>query len=323
MANFQFDAPVDTDRAERKGNSLPPFKILNYKSGKTGELGSKKLSPETAKEYFANGDVGFSYYDKELGTIHVKEGTFALLGLFWKLNTYTGGKKDIDRYSSNMVLDIKRDEMQIYRNGEPTKHKGIYKELKEQNIWEKETKISMYWVMMELTTDKIYAIEMTNTVKNGIKRSVLKAYSKPISAQSIEREGLYGLFDSPDNFHCFTLLGCNLANEKGMPYKFERNEGDSYFMPHFQLGILRREKQPQVADKLLATRNAFFTALAEKQGKDVITQPAYEKVEDKEDSLGDIVWPEAEKMKSGTAAAQSIAAARRDPFEEDPNDLPF
>lgn len=324
MQNFQFDAPVDTDRGERK-SSLPPFKVLNYKSGKTGELGSRDLTPEKAKEYFANGDVGFSYYDKELGTVHVKEGTFALLGMYWKLNTYTGKQKDIDRYSSNMVLNIKRDEMQVYRNGEPTKYRGTYKSLKEQNIWTKETKISMYWVVQELVSEKIFAIEMTNTVKNGIKRAVLKAYSKPINAQSIEREGLYGLFDSPDNFHCFTLLGCNVANEKGMPYKYEKNAGDSYMMPHFQLGILRREKQPLVAEKLLATRNTFFTALAEKQTKDV-SSPATEKIQETESegSLGDFVWPEATKIitKGGIATAQSIAPARHDPFD-DVDDMPF
>lgn len=333
MSNFIIEAPQEGDRAERKANGLPPFKVLNYKSGKTGELYAK-TAHEKNIEYFANGDVGFSYYDKEIGTVNIKEGTFALLGMFWKLNTYTGGKKDLDRWSSNMVLDIKRDEMQIYRNGEPTKYKGIYRELKDQTIWTKETKIGLFLVMMELATEKLYAIELTNTVKNGVKRAVLKAYSKPISAQSIEREGLYGLFDSPDNFHTFTLMGCNLANEKGMPYKGEKGEGDGYFMPHFQCGILRREKAPDIATKLLEARTAFFSVLEERMGakpeaaKEAPALKDYEVPE--EESLGELlarhnIAPGGGVVaSSGTATAHAIANAKRDPFaEDDPNDLPF
>lgn len=330
---FQFDAPQQGDRMERKSGGLPPFKVLNYKSGKTGELAARSFTAETAKEHFANGEIGFSFYDKEIGTVNVQEGTFALLGLYWKLSTYNGGQnKNGDRWTSNMVLDIRRDEMQIYKNGEPTSYKGTYRDLKEKNLWSKETKIGMYWVMMELESEKLYAIELTNTVKNGFKRSVLKAYSKPITGQSLEREGLFGLFDSPDNFHCFALLGANLANEKGMPYKGEKGEGDSYFMPHFGCQILRKERAPEMVEKLNAARSAFFSALAERQ---VSASPAPQEAKaqrdpDEEESLSDLlgrhnITPGHGVVASGgTATANKIAAAKRDPFaEEDPNDLPF
>lgn len=332
MSNFIIETPQEGDRVERKANGLPPFKVLNYKSGKTGELYAKTAHDKNV-QYFENGDVGFSYYDKEIGTVNIKEGTFALLGMFWKLNTYTGGKKDLDRWSSNMVLDIKRDEMQVYRNGEPTKFKGIYRDLKDQNIWTKETKIGLFWVVMELATEKLYAIELTNTVKNGVKRAVLKAYSKPISSQSIEREGLYGLFDSPDNFHTFSLMGCNLANEKGMPYKGEKGEGDGYFMPHFQCGILRREKAPEIATKLLEARTAFFSVLEERMGAKIETVKesfAGRSEIEEEESFSDMLAKhnigagQGVVASGGTATAHAIANAKRDPFaDDDPNDLPF
>jgi hypothetical protein len=318
MADFEFDKPAEGDRAERQ-SSMPPFKVLNYKSGKTGELHAKATTPEQVKQFFVNGDVGFSFYDKEIGSTNVQEGTFALLGMYWKLNTYTGGKNDVDRYTSNMVLDIKKDEMQVYRNGEPTKYKGTYRELKEQNIWTKETRISLYWVVMELVSDRLFAMELSNTVKNGIKRAVLKAYSKPITAQSIEREGLFGLFDSPDNFHCFILRGANMANAKGMPYKGEKGEGDGYCMPHFECVILRREKSPNVAQALSETRKAFFTALAEKQRQGA--PAARQEEEDVEivESLKDIDW---KQPLPGANVAQAMMSAKSDPFESG-DDLPF
>lgn len=328
---FQFDAPQEGDRSERKSGGLPPFKVLNYKSGKTGELAARSFTAETAKGHFANGEIGFSFYDKEMGTINVQEGTFALLGLYWKLSTYNGGQnKNGDRWTSNMVLDIRRDEMQIYKNGEITNYKGTYRDLKEKNLWSKETKIGMYWVMMELESEKLYAIELTNTVKNGFKRSVLKAYSKPITGQSLEREGLFGLFDSPENFHCFTLLGANLANEKGMPYKGEKGEGDSYFMPHFGCQILRKERAPEMVEKLNAARSAFFSALAERQVsaspvlQEAKAQPI-EQAEEKEESLSDLLSRHGAGQYSsgGTSTAQKISAAKRDPFADEVDDMPF
>lgn len=321
MTDFQFDKPTEGDRVERQ-SSMPPFKVLNYKSGKTGELSAKTISPEQVKAFFANGDIGFSFYDKEIGTVNVQEGTFALLGMYWKLNTYTGGKPDIERFTSNMVLDIKRDEMQIYRNGEPTKFRGIYRDLKDQNLWGKETRVSPYWVVMELTTDRLFAMELSNTVKNGIKRAVLKAYSKPVTAQSIDREGLFGLFDSPDNFHCFILKGANMANAKGMPYKGEKGEGDGYCMPHFECVILRREKSPNVVDALNETKKVFFTALAEKQHTPSKVE-AKEAVaaEEAVESLKDMDWSKA--TLPGANVAQAISVAKRDPFESGDDDLPF
>lgn len=323
--NF-IEAPQEGDRMERKVNALPPFKVLNYKSGKTGLVNTKLYTPETPKQFFDDGDVGFSYYDKEKGVINVKEGTFALLGMYWKLSTYTGGQnKGGDRYTSNMVLDIRNDILRVYKNGEPTKHSGTYRQLKDQGVWSKETKIGMYWLLMEITTEQLYAVELTNTVKNGIKRSVLKAYSKPITAQTIQGEGLFGLFDSPDNFHTFTLLGANLANETGMPFKYDKSEGDAYFMPHFQCGILRKEKAPELATKLQEAREAFFTILKERNSKgDVPADIEPIKEAANESSLGVFIWPAAKAMSSGTSTAHAIAAAKRDPFaEDDPNDLPF
>lgn len=318
MENFIFESPREGDRTERTGGGLPPFKVLNYKSGKTGELHAKATTPEQVKAFFTNGDIGFTFYDKEIGIIPVQEGTFALLGLFWKLNTYTAGDKSADRFSSNMVMDIKNGTMKLFKNGEPTKYEGTYKSLKEQNIWGKETKITMYWVVMEVSTERLFAMPLTSTVKNGIKRSVLKAYSKPITAQGIEREGLYGLFDSPDNFHAFTLLGANIANGKGMPYRGDKGEGDGYCMPHFQCVIIRREKAPELADKLLATRKAFFGSLIDRQN----VEPAVAK-EKPTSVLEEIEWPDTtENPLPGAGVAQAIVKAKRDPFTEE-DDLPF
>ena len=128
-------------------------------------------------------------------------------------------------------------------------------------------------------------------------------------------------------------MGCNLANEKGMPYKGETGEGDGYFMPHFQCGILRREKAPEIATKLLEARTAFFSVLEERMGAKIETVKesftGRSEIEE-EESFSDLlkkhnVAPGYNVVASGgTSTAHAIANAKRDPVaDDDPNDLPF
>lgn len=253
---YTFDSPKEGDRSSSQGSGLPPFKVLNYRSGKTAEMVAKHFQPDAAKTYFEANDVGFAYYDKEhAGTVPVKNGVFALLGTYWKLGTFTGNDKDAIRYSSNIVLNIRDDKMRVYANGEATSHEGTYNELKSKAIWGQETKVSLFWLMLELTTDRLYAVEMTNAVKNGFKTAVMKAYGKPITPQSIEKENLFGLSDSPDNFHSFSFHGVEVCDVSGMPYKGKK---EAYFIPQFNCGIIRREKHPEIAEKLQSARDSFF-----------------------------------------------------------------
>lgn len=256
-----FEKPNEADRGQQAGG-LPQFRLLNYRSGKTPELAAKRYTQETAGQYHESGDVGFSYYDKEAATnVPVKEGSFALLGSYWKLNTFTGADKNAIRYTSNMVLNIRDDRMTLYANGDKTLNEGTYRELKEAGIWGAETKIGLYWLMQDVVTGKLYSMELTNTVKNGIKVAVLKAYGKPVSKMSIDKEGLFGLADSPDNFHVFTFVGITISDAEGMPYQ---NKGDAYFAPIFSCGIMRREVQPELVEQALAARHSFFDKLVKK-----------------------------------------------------------
>lgn len=255
---MNFDLPNEADRGQQTGG-LPQFRILNYRAGKTPELAAKRYTEETAAQYHESGDVGFSYWDKEAtANVPVKEGVFALLGSYWKLNTFTGADKNAVRYTSNMVLNIRDDKMTIYANGDKTNHEGIYRELKEKGIWGAETKIGLYWLMLDIVNDKLYSIELTNTVKNSFKVAVLSAYRKPVTKTSIDKEGLFGLADSPDNFHVFTFAGITLNDTEGMPYK---GKGDAYFAPQFKCGIMRWENQAELVEKAIAARQSFFDNL--------------------------------------------------------------
>jgi len=313
MENFSFDTPQETDRGQQAGG-LPPFRVLNYRSGKTSEMVAKRFDPDAAKSYFDAGDVGFSYYDKEAqGAVPVKEGVFALLGLYWKLNTFTGADKNAIRYTSNMVLNIREDKMRVYANGDATQHEGTYRELKAGGIWGAETKIGMFWLMLELTTEKLYAIELTNAVKNGFKVATMKAYNKPISAASIEKEGLFGLADSPDNFHVYTFTGVSVCDVDGLPYK---GKNDAYFVPQFSLGIIRAEKHPGIADKCRSAKEAFFSSIRTR----LSAPPAPSPVETEEVStttpLSNIQLPKGWNFEEEQPA--------KDPFADlEKSDLPF
>jgi hypothetical protein len=313
MDNFQFDAPQESDRGTQTGG-IPAFRVLNYRSGKTSEMVAKRFDADSAKTYFEAGDVGFSYYDKEHGgPVPVKEGVFALLGLYWKLNTFTGADKNAIRYTSNMVLNIREDKMRVYANGDATQHEGTYKELKAKGIWGAETKIGMFWLMLELATEKLYAIELTNAVKNGFKVSVMKAYNKPISAQSIEKEGLFGLADSPDNFHVFTFAGVSVCDVDGLPYK---GKNDAYFVPQFSCGIIRREKHPEVANKCQAARESFFSAIRARLSAPQAPQAEAAQAEPAS-PLSGVTLP------AGWSFDEEPAPAVKDPFADGATDLPF
>ena len=303
IMSFSFDKPTEQDRQTSGG--LPAFRLLQYRAAKTPPHMAKQLTAEAVKDFFDQGTVGFSYWDKEKEhAVSLKEGTFVLLGQYWKLGTYTGGDKNAVRYTSNMVLNIKDDIMRVYANGDATQHEGTYRQLKDKGIWGAETKISLYWVVWNLDTKELCSIQLTSTVKNGFKVAVLKAYGKPVNRQTVEKEGLYGLTDG-ENFHVFQYNGVAVATPEGTQYK---GEGEAYFQPRFECGVLRAEKNPEEHAVCALQKELFFGAI--KTTRPTTAEPAAAIVS----AVPEI--PPLNLPKGWTAEPV------KDPFEE-ATDLPF
>lgn len=259
-----FEAPNANDRIQ-SSSGLPKFQSLAFKAGKTPKAYSD-VSNEKEQSLLSSGNLGFTVWDSEDKVVKpMPIGTsFILLGHYWKLNTFTGKDPNAVKYSSNMITDIKNHKLTVYANGNRTDHQGFYSDLKAKNIWTAETKIALFYLVKEWETGQLYSIELSNTVKNGIKRATLKAYGSPITAANLEKENVFSFAGKDDVFHVFQYNGLIRVNEKGMPYK---GEPDMYFAPDLNCGVIRKENMAEKVSEAVESRNAFFDVLDSRQNQ--------------------------------------------------------
>ncbi len=181
--------------------------------------------------------LGFHYYSKEQNANQfLQPFSFVLLEVYSGVGgVVDNGGGDFTQYYSNRVKDTRIEEIVLYSStSKAPVAKGLYKELKDQNVLPGGVGYQMYALA--------YCVELAQPIEIPIGGRVSTAMQEAVSAAETSQGrktapkaiNMFSLADTV-NLWGFRLTGYERQNKKGDAYK----DGELYFAPIFFCGVVR------------------------------------------------------------------------------------
>lgn len=244
MQNDFFDAPPEG--AIQHG--FERLKSLTYKACKTPKAYAQHADAEASVR---QGDLGFSWYDKESRTkVHVPELTFVALEFYAGISGYDGGNTS---YWSNRVRDTRNDPMVMFSSANPKTPmlSGLYagKSASATKVatidgqpLPEGASFTIFCKAWCLQLSEVVEIQLSAGVQEGMKVAVSDADARAGRRTDPEKIFLLGLTNG-DYLWGFSLTGYEKTDKNWKPYA---GDGDLFFRPLFHAGVLNAQKSPDL-----------------------------------------------------------------------------
>lgn len=237
--NNYFDAPPE-GATPTSGGERPLH--IQYKSGKIPQTFAASAVPNWVENQVANGQIGFSYFDKESRQkVSMPKMTFVILEVYAGVTGYDGQSVN---YWSNRVLDTRYETLRVYAsNHQGPIASGIYSQI--QSLLPDGAKYTKFALAYCIELDRVVEIELSANCERGMKKGIADAEIKTGRNTKWEKVFILGLAQN-DHLWGFILNGYARVDREGNDYS---GKGDLFFEPVFHAGILNPIKQPELHSK--------------------------------------------------------------------------
>lgn len=253
--NF-FDAPPEG--AIQQG--FERFKSITYKACKTPKAYAQHAD---ASASVAQGHLGFSWYDTEnKQKVQVSALTFVALEFYAGISGFDGESVS---YWSNRARDTRKDPLVLFSSQSPKTPilSGMYSGKSASGAGvatiggqpiPRGANFTVFCKAWCIQLSEVVELQLPSGVQEGMKIAVSDADARAGRRTDPEKIFLLGLASS-DYLWGFHLTGYEKCGKDWKPYT-GNGDGDLFFRPMFQAGILNAEKQPELHATCVREQNA-------------------------------------------------------------------
>lgn len=245
--NNPFDAPPEgaIPTGQNRANSV------KYKNTKgIGKDFSSDITPQWISEKFAAGQYGFSMYNSDDKTsTAMPDFTFVILAVYSGISGYNPDKKE--RFWSNRAKDTRDEPLFVKSNlVDGPILSGIYsKDIKD--FLPKGAKYTKFIKAYCLQTESVVEITLSAMVEAAIQKAIASTDATEKKQKEWDRVFLLSIADN-DHLWGLHLKGHTTTDIKGNAYS---GEGDLFFSPVFQAGVVNPAKSPDLHAKCAQLQN--------------------------------------------------------------------